>query len=115
VWGYFFPCFSFDIFPGGMAVERWLPVGMGQTDLIFEYFFADDADDVDTIVKGSEEVADEDVRVAEFVQQNLQAGLYTAGWLSPKYEHALGEFHRLVRDAVDPHLTTAVGTPVSVR
>ncbi len=115
VWGYYFPCFSFDIFPGGMAVERWLPVGMGQTELIFEYFFADDADDVDTIVKSSEEVADEDVRVAEFVQQNLAAGLYTTGWLSPKYEFALGEFHQLVRDAVDPYLVEPAATPVTVR
>jgi len=104
VWGYFYPCFSFDVFPGGMAVERWLPVGMGQTDLIFEYFFAEDAIDVETIIKDSEEVADEDVRVAEMVQQNLVAGVYTTGWCSPKHEHALAEFHQLIRTAVDPHL-----------
>ena len=104
VWGYFYPLFSFDIFPGGMAVERWLPVGKDHTDLIFEYFFADDAIDVETIVKDSEEVADEDVRVAEMVQKNLLAGLYDTGCLSPRYENALAEFHQLIRDAVDPHL-----------
>ena len=106
VWGYFYPCFSFDIFPGGMAVERWLPVGHGQMDLIFEYFFADDAPDVESIVKDSEEVADEDVRVGEFVQRNIQAGLYQTGVLSPRYENALAEFHQLIHNAVDPHLQT---------
>ena len=43
VFGWFWPTFAFDIFPGGFAVERWLPRGHGHSDLIFEYFFADDA------------------------------------------------------------------------
>ncbi len=102
VWGYFFPCFSFDIFPGGMAVERWLPVGKDQTDLIFEYFFADDADGVEDIVKFSEEVADEDARMCEHVQRNLDAGNYQTGLLSPKWEYPLAVFHTMVRDAVGP-------------
>jgi choline monooxygenase len=88
-----------------MAVERWLPVGNDKMDLIFEYFFADDCDDADAIVKDSEEVADEDVRVGEMVQKNLAAGLYQTGWLSPRHEHALGEFHQLIRSTVDPHLS----------
>jgi len=87
-----------------MAVERWLPVGKGRTDLIFEYFFADDAPDVEETVKASEEVADEDMRVAEFVQKNLEGGLYDTGWLSPRHENALADFHEMVRAAVDPHL-----------
>jgi len=115
VWGYFYPCFSFDIFPGGMAVERWLPISPTQTDLIFEYFFADDAADVEEIVKDSEEVADEDVRVGEMVQKNLAAGLYTVGWLSPRHEHALGELHRRIEATVDPHLPPADAQPVAVR
>ena len=115
VWGYFYPLFSFDIFPGGMAVERWLPVGQGHTDLIFEYFFADDAIDVESIVKDSEEVADEDVRVAEMVQKNLHAGLYDTGCLSPRYENALAEFHQLIRDAVDPHLPESLPVAINDR
>jgi choline monooxygenase len=104
VWGYFYPCFSFDIFPGGMAVERWLPVGNDKMDLIFEYFFDDNSDDADTIVKDSEEVADEDVRIGEMVQKNMVAGLYKTGWLSPRHENAVAEFHQLIHDAVDPYL-----------
>jgi len=100
VFGYFWPTFAFDVFPGGFAVERWLPRGHDKTELIFEYFFDDDAKDVEEIVKFSEEVADEDGRVVEHVQRNLNAGMYNTGFLSPKWEHALGVFHKLVRTAV---------------
>ena len=100
VFGYFWPTFAFDVFPGGFAVERWLPRGHTHSDLIFEYFFADDADGVEEIVKFSEEVADEDARMCEHVQRNLDAGNYDTGVLSPKWEYPLGIFHGMVRDAV---------------
>ena len=72
VFGWFWPTFAFDVFPGGFAVERWLPRGHSHSDLIFEYFFADDTEhDVEAIIKFSEQVADEDARVCEHVQRNL--------------------------------------------
>jgi choline monooxygenase len=104
VWGYFWPTFSFNIFDGGMAIERWLPRGHAQSELIFEYFFSDEAAGIEDLVKESEEVADEDVLVCEHVQRNLTSGLYESGSLSPRHEHALAAFRDLVRGAVDPHL-----------
>ena len=100
VFGWFWPTFGFDVFPGGFAVERWLPRGHGHIDLIFEYFFADDAVGVEDIVKFSEEVADEDARMCEHVQRNLTSGNYDTGFLSPKWEYPLEVFHGMVRDAV---------------
>ena len=100
VFGWFWPTFAFDVFPGGFAVERWLPRGHAHSELIFEYFFADDAPDVEAIVKFSEEVADEDARVCEHVQRNLEAGRYSGGFLSPKWEHGVAVFQQLVREAV---------------
>jgi choline monooxygenase len=100
VFGWFWPTFAFDVFPGGFAVERWLPRGHARCDLFFEYFFDDDANDVEGIIKFSEEVADEDARVCEHVQRNLAAGDYDIGVLSPKWEHGVEVFHQLVRDAV---------------
>lgn len=100
VFGYFWPTYAFDVFPGGFAVERWLPRGHTHSDLIFEYFFHDDAEGVEDIVKFSEEVADEDARMCEHVQRNLDAGHYNVGVLSPKWEYPLKVFHGLVRDAV---------------
>ncbi len=105
VWVYFWPNFSIDIFPGGLSIERWLPRGLGQTDLIFEYFFDADAPDVDAIVKTSEEVADEDMRASEYVQRAFESGSYTQGLLSPRHENALAIFHDTIRDIV------AVGGP----
>lgn len=105
VWVYFWPNFSIDIFPGGLSVERWLPRGIGKTDLIFEYFFDPSADDVDNILKTSEEVADEDVRASEHVQRAFESGSYQQGFLSPRHENAVAIFHDTIRDIV------AVGGP----
>ncbi|HEY0521584.1 MAG TPA: SRPBCC family protein, partial [Ilumatobacteraceae bacterium] len=103
VFGWFWPTFAFDVFPGGFAVERWLPRGHSHSDLIFEYFFADDTEhDVEAIIKFSEQVADEDARVCEHVQRNLDAGTYDVGYLSPKWEEGIKVFHELVREAVGP-------------
>jgi len=108
VWGYFWPTFSFNVFDGGMAIERWLPRGHDKCDLIFEYFFSDemtaDAGTVEALVKESEEVADEDALVCNHVQRNLASGLYDQGLLSPRHEHMLGYFAQMIHDAVDPHL-----------
>ena len=100
VFGWFWPTFAYDILPGGFAVERWLPRGQTHTDLIFEYFFADDAPEVEHTVRFSEEVADEDAKVCEHVQRNLDAGNYVTGVLSPKWEYPLESFHRMVREAI---------------
>ena len=62
----------------------------------------DDAHDVEGIIKFSEEVADEDARVCEHVQRNLDAGHYNVGLLSLKWEYGVEVFHKLVRDAVGP-------------
>lgn len=100
VWAWMWPNFSINLFPGGFAVERWLPRGVDRTDLIFEYFFHPDALDVDAIVASSEEVADEDALVSEVVQRNLGSGHYVSGWLSPRHENGLVAFHELIREVV---------------
>jgi len=101
VFGWFWPTFAFDVLPQGFAVERWLPRGHDHIDLIFEYFFAPGATNVDATVSFSELVADEDARVCEHVQRNLQSGTYSTGVLSPKWEYPLEVFHRMVRESVN--------------
>jgi choline monooxygenase len=100
VFGWFWPCFAFNVVPGGFAVERWLPRGPHEIDLIFDYLFADNAVDTEEIFVATEEVADEDARVSAFVQRNLESGAYDTGLLSPKWELPLAAFHQMVRDAV---------------
>jgi choline monooxygenase len=101
IFGWFWPTFAFNVVPGGFAVERWLPRGHRHIDLIFDYYFAPDAADVDSIIDTAEIVADEDAGVCDRVQRNLESGVYDVGVLSPKWEYPLAAFHRLVRDTVE--------------
>jgi choline monooxygenase len=40
----------------------------------------------------------EDAKICEAVQRNLNAGVYTTGRVSPRYENGLAEFHQWVAD-----------------
>ncbi len=100
VYTWFWPNFAFDVFPGGIAVERYVPRSIDRTDLIFDYFFADGASDVDEIIKASEEVVDEDVVIVEAAHANLVGGVYRGGVLSPRHENGLADFHALLREAI---------------
>lgn len=91
----FWPNFSMDIFPGGWCTERWLPRGPHTTDLVFDYFFFDDCAEADEIVKQSEEVAQEDAEFCDLVQRNLDAGIYRQGYLSPRHENGLMDWHEM--------------------
>lgn len=111
VFGYFWPNFSFDLFPGGFATERWFPRGHDGIDLYFDYFFDKGANDVDAMVKVSEQVADEDAHMCELVQSNLASGEYVPGWLSPRHENTIADFHDLLRDAYSIGGPAVPGTP----
>lgn len=117
VWGWFWPTFSINIFGNGMAIERWLPRAHDRSDVLFEYFFSDDAVGVDALVTESELVADEDAAVCAHVQKAMASGAYDVGVLSPRHEYHLAMFADMVRTAVDPHLTDARpagGAPAAV-
>jgi phenylpropionate dioxygenase-like ring-hydroxylating dioxygenase large terminal subunit len=98
MFGWLYPSFAFNVVPGGWAVERWLPRGHNEIDLFFEYFFQPDALDIDRIHAMNETVAEEDVRICEAVQRNLQSGTYSEGLLSPKWEEPLLVFHDMIRE-----------------
>jgi choline monooxygenase len=94
------PNFAFDVFPGGVAFERFVPISVDRTELVFDYFFDPDAVDVDDIVAASEVIVDEDVMIVEATQRNLASGVYRSGLLSPRHENGLAAFHALVDAAV---------------
>jgi choline monooxygenase len=98
MFGWLYPTFAFNVVPGGWAVERWLPRGHNEIDLYFEYFFQPGAPDLERIHAMNETVAEEDVRICEAVQRNLESGIYSAGLLSPKWEEPLLVFHDLIRE-----------------
>ena len=101
MFGWLYPSFAFNVVPGGWAVERWLPRGHNEIDLFFEYFFEPGAPDLERIHAMNETVAEEDVRICEAVQRNLESGIYSAGLLSPKWEEPLLVFHDMIRELGD--------------
>jgi len=105
-----FPTFAFNVVPGGWAVERWLPRGANYIDLFFEYFFEPNAGDIERIVAMNEVVAQEDVRICEAVQRNLDSGVYSAGLLSPKWEEPLAVFHEMIREIATVNEYAPTGT-----
>ena len=98
MFGWLYPTFAFNVVPGGWAVERWLPRGHNEIDLYFEYFFEAGAPGLERIHAMNETVAEEDVRICEAVQRNLESGVYSTGLLSPKWEEPLLVFHDLIRE-----------------
>ena len=101
MFGWLYPSFAFNVVPGGWAVERWLPRGHNEIDLYFEYFFEPGAPNLERIHAMNETVAEEDVRICEAVQRNLESGIYSAGLLSPKWEEPLLVFHDMIRELGD--------------
>ena len=101
MFGWLYPSFAFNVVPGGWAVERWLPRGHNEIDLYFEYFFEPGAPDLERIQAMNETVAEEDVRICEAVQRNLESGVYAEGLLSPKWEEPLLVFHDMIRELGD--------------
>ena len=100
IYTWFWPNFAFDVFPGGLAIERYVPRTIDRTDLIFDYFFEEGATDIDSVVQASEEVVDEDLVIVEAAHANLIGGVYTQGLLSPRHENGLVDFQALLREAV---------------
>lgn len=86
-----------------MSVERWHPTGPTGCRLVLDFCFADVGDqamarnrlDIDA----SARIREEDKAICERVQENLEAGVYDTGLLSPRHEAGLADFHRRVREA----------------
>jgi choline monooxygenase len=85
-------------------VERWVPEGPRRTRIIYDFFFADLTPFTEPARREVErfgvEVLDEDRRICEAVQRNLESGAYDTGWLSPRHEQGVHAFQQRVGDAV---------------
>jgi choline monooxygenase len=108
-WLWRWPNLALNLYPEGMNVERYDPVGSTTTRLRYSYAFAatvDDAD-VDEVLRTSAEITAEDALICEQVQQRLDSGVYVSGVLSPKHEQAVAAFQRWVAEACAESAVTA--------
>jgi choline monooxygenase len=103
-WLWRFPNLAINLYPEGMNVERFLPLGPRRTCIVYDYFFRDLSPvaqaENDEVVRLSLEVLDEDRAICEAVQRNLESGVYDHGRLSPRHEQGVAYLQSLVREAV---------------
>jgi choline monooxygenase len=99
-WLWRFPNLALNLYPDGMNVERFTPLGPQRTRIDYAFFFRHGRHDEET-VKLSTELLAEDAAICEAVQRNLATGAYTEGVLSPRHEPGLELFQRLVREALE--------------
>jgi choline monooxygenase len=99
-WLWRFPNLGLNLYPDGMNVERFTPLGPDRTRIDYSFFFRDGSHDPETIALSTEILA-EDAAICEAVQRNLAAGAYAAGVLSPRHETGLAMLQRLVRESLE--------------
>jgi choline monooxygenase len=103
-WLWRFPNLAVNLYPDGMNVERFLPLGPSRTRIVYDYFFRDVSPAAhaanEEAVRLSLEVLDEDRKICEAVQRNLESGAYDAGRLSPRHENGVAYFQSLIREAI---------------
>lgn len=101
-WLWRYPNLGLNLYPEGMNVERWLPDGPRRTRVIYDFFFADTSPGAAAanaeIERLGIEVLEEDRRICERVQRNLESGIYGFGRLSPRHENGVHAFQTWVRD-----------------
>jgi choline monooxygenase len=101
-WLWRYPNLALNVYPGGMNVERFVPDGLSDTYVVYDYFFGDlDARNENAeVVRLGCDIMDEDRAICEAVQRNLETGVYDTGVLSPRHENGVAAFQQWVRESL---------------
>ncbi len=98
LWAWLWPNVALNVYGDGLSVERMLPASPTTMRIEYLFLFAEGADR-EAALAMCEEVTDEDRRICEAVQRNLEAGVYDRGRLSPRHEAGVHYFQQQVRRA----------------
>ncbi|HKD46915.1 MAG TPA: aromatic ring-hydroxylating dioxygenase subunit alpha [Rhizomicrobium sp.] len=92
VWAWVWPNLGIRVYRGVLLIEHIRPEGPGRT--LIDHVFLHEPEDpgVDAAISHSEQITEEDSWICERVQQNLDAGIYRQGVLSPSHEDAVAWF-----------------------
>jgi choline monooxygenase len=98
-WAWVWPNLGISLWRGVLTLERALPDGVGGT--VVDHWFLHEPEDprVDASIHAADRITDEDKAVCERVQENLAAGIYRQGVLSPTQEGAVAWFQDRVERA----------------
>ena len=92
LWAWMYPNLAFNLYNGVVMVEHMRPLGHGRTRLDYLYMHEAGDPQIDAAIVTSERLTAEDAWICARVQQNLDAGIYSAGVLSPRHENAVAWF-----------------------
>jgi choline monooxygenase len=97
-----YPNFMINCYAGAMDTNLVIPRGPDRTEVIFDFYFADDSESARShnlqSIAISEQIQDEDVAICASVQRGLHSRAYTVGRLSVRREAGEHLFHRLLYD-----------------
>src|SRR5262245_13135703 len=95
-----YPNLMINIYDGVMDTNLIIPRGVGKTEVIFDYYFADISDSAReknlASIAVSEQIQAEDVGICETVQRGLNSRAYDTGRLSVRREAGEHLFHKLL-------------------
>ena len=104
LWAFLWPNLGVNIYGHGLMLERMVPIGLGATRLIYDYYLRPEivasASEQEHIFAMSREVTAEDKWICERVQTNIAAGIYEQGALSPRHEGGVAWFQSVVGQAL---------------
>jgi choline monooxygenase len=97
---WFYPNFMFNWYEGVMDTNLVYPRGVNQTEVIFDFWFADVSEEARGFNRSSIEIAnrvqDEDEGICRSVQRGLHSRAYDTGRLSVRREAGEQLFHQLL-------------------
>jgi choline monooxygenase len=95
-----YPNFMINWYEGMMDTNLVLPRGVEQTEVVFDFYFADVSDAArarnEASIAVGQRIQDEDTAICKSVQRGLTSRAYTAGRLSVRREAGEHLFHRLL-------------------
>lgn len=100
LWAWVWPNLAFNVYRYGLMIEHMRPAGHDRTRLDYLYFYDPETADMDAVLAASDTLTEEDRRICEAVQRNLDAGVYDRGALSPRHEGAVAWFQARTAEAL---------------
>jgi len=97
---FLWPNTGVNLYNTGLMMERIAPIGFERTRLEYLYLMPGGHAPSSGTMSLSEGVTAEDKFIVERIQENLNAGVYDTGFLSPKHETAVAAFQAFVRAAL---------------
>jgi choline monooxygenase len=100
LWAWFWPNLGVSVYRGVLLIELMRPQGPDRT--VIDHIFLHEPEDpgVDAAILNAERISEEDAWVSERVQQNLDAGVFQSGVLSPAHEAAVAIFQARIAQAL---------------